>query len=131
MGSNDGHVRILSQAFKVVRTFKAHDTGSITHMKQVDGTALLVTISEDLSNEPILKVWALDKTEKKTGAPKCLSTLGIHNGRKQFPVGERNTLCRAFTPTNRPRSLRSQPSRISLSSLLDLGTERSLSYEET
>ena len=91
-GSNDGHVRILSQAFKVVRTFKAYDTGSITHMKQVDGTALLVTISEDLSNEPILKVWALDKTEKKTGAPKCLSTLGIHNGRKQFPVRERKKL---------------------------------------
>ena len=52
----------------------------------MEGTALLVTISEDLSNEPVLKVWALDKIEKKTGAPKCLSTLGIHNGRKQFPV---------------------------------------------
>lgn len=56
-------------------------------MKQVNGTALLVTIAEDLSNEPVLKVWALDKTEKKTGAPKCLSSLGVHNGRKQFPVG--------------------------------------------
>ena len=131
MGSNDGHVRILSQAFKVVRTFKAHDTGSITHMKQVDGTALLVTISEDLSNEPILKVWALDKTEKKTGAPKCLSTLGIHNGRKQFPVSEEKMLSQAFFPTNRLRSLRLQPSRISLSSLLGLGTERSLSYGGT
>lgn len=87
IGSVDGHVRILSQAFKVVRDYKAHDTGSITQIKQVDGTALLVTISEDLSNEPVLKVWALDQTDKKTGAPKCLSTLGIHNGRKQFPVG--------------------------------------------
>lgn len=55
-------------------------------MKQVDGTGLLVTIAEDLSNEPTLKVWALDKAEKKTGGPKCLSTLSIHNGRKQFPV---------------------------------------------
>ena len=55
-------------------------------MKQVEDTALLVSISEDLSNEPVLKAWALDKTEKKTGAPKCLSTLAIHNGRKQFPV---------------------------------------------
>jgi len=45
-----------------------------------------VTISEDLSKEPELKVWALDQTDKKTGAHKCLSTLGIHNGRKQFPV---------------------------------------------
>jgi hypothetical protein len=41
---------------------------------------------EDLSNEPVLKVWALDKTEKKTGNPRCQSTVSIHNGRKQFPV---------------------------------------------
>ena len=61
-------------------------------MKQVDGTALLVTISEDLSNEPELKVWALDKTEKKTEAPKCLSTLEIQNGRKQFPVRRLSTI---------------------------------------
>lgn len=70
----------------MVRTFKAHEKGSITHMKQVDGTSLLVTIAEDLSNEPVLKVWALDKTEKKAGGPKCLSTVAIQNGRKQFPV---------------------------------------------
>jgi hypothetical protein len=85
-GSADGVVRILSQTFKVIKSFKAHDSGSITHMKQVHGTSLLVTISEDLSNEPILKVWALDKLEKKTGIPRCTSTLSIHNGRKQFPV---------------------------------------------
>lgn len=89
-GSSDGIVRILSQAFKVVRSFKAHDTGAITHMKQVQGTSLLVTISEDMSNEPVLKVWALDKLEKKTGDPRCQSTLSIQNGRKQFPV------CRNF-----------------------------------
>ncbi len=55
-------------------------------MKQVDGTALLVTVAEDLSRDPVLKLWALDKTEKKTGAPKCISSLEIQNGRKQFPV---------------------------------------------
>lgn len=86
LGTNDGYVRILSQDFKVIRWFKAHETGSITHMKQVEGTALLVTIGEDLSNEPVLKVWALDKTEKKTGIPRCQSTLTIQNGRRQFPV---------------------------------------------
>ncbi|KAF2428868.1 vacuolar protein sorting-associated protein 11 [Tothia fuscella] len=85
-GSADGIVRILSQAFKIVQSFKAHETGSITHMKQVQGTSLLVTISEDLSNEPVLKVWALDKLEKKTGIPRCQSMLSIHNGRKQFPI---------------------------------------------
>ncbi|XP_014553107.1 hypothetical protein COCVIDRAFT_29624 [Bipolaris victoriae FI3] len=85
-GGADGVVRIVSEAFKVVRTFKAHDTGSITHMKQIEGTSLLVTIAEDLSDEPVLKVWALDKLEKKTGIPRCQSTLTIHNGRKQFPI---------------------------------------------
>jgi hypothetical protein len=85
-GSADGVVRYVSQAFKVVRSFKAHDVGAITHMKQIQGTALLVTIAEDLSNEPILKVWALDKLEKKSGIPRCQSTLAIHNGRKQFPI---------------------------------------------
>lgn len=53
-------------------------------MKQVNGTALLVTIAEDLSNEPVLKVWGLDKLDKKGGG--LLSTLGIQNGKKQFPV---------------------------------------------
>ena len=85
-GSADGIVRILSRAFKTIRTFKAYDAASITHMKQVQGTSLLVTIAEDLSNEPVLKVWALDKLEKKTGTPRCQCTLSIHNGRKQFPV---------------------------------------------
>ena len=55
-------------------------------MKQIQGTSLLVTVAEDLSNEPVLKVWALDKLEKKTGIPRCQSTLTIHNGRKQFPI---------------------------------------------
>ena len=86
VGSADGVVRILSQAFKVVRAFQAHDAGAITHMKQVEGTALLVTIAEDMSAEPVLKVWALDKLEKKTGIPRCQSTLTIQNGRKQFPI---------------------------------------------
>jgi hypothetical protein len=86
LGSSDGVVRILNQGFKVVRTFKAYDGGSISHMKQVPGTSLLVTIAEDLSTEPLLKVWALDKLDKKTGVPKCLSQLNVHNGRKPFPV---------------------------------------------
>ncbi|EKG19387.1 Zinc finger RING-type protein [Macrophomina phaseolina MS6] len=86
LGSQDGVVRIVSSAFKVVREFQAHEAGSIRYMKQVQGTSLLVTIAEDLSSEPTLKVWALDKLEKKTGIPRCQSTLTIHNGRKQFPV---------------------------------------------
>ncbi|KAL1985395.1 hypothetical protein VTN96DRAFT_7956 [Rasamsonia emersonii] len=86
LGTNDGVVHIVSSSFKVVRSFKAHDAGSIRHMKQVEGTSLLVTIAEDLPNEPVLKVWALDEIGKKTGAPRCLSTLSVQNGRRPFPV---------------------------------------------
>ncbi|OJJ37660.1 hypothetical protein ASPWEDRAFT_106703 [Aspergillus wentii DTO 134E9] len=86
LGSTDGVVHTVSSAFKVVQSFKAYDAGSITHMKQIEGTSLLVTISEDLLNEPVLKVWALDKPEKKTGVPRCLSTVSVQNARRQFPV---------------------------------------------
>jgi vacuolar protein sorting-associated protein 11 len=55
-------------------------------MKQVENTSLLVTIAEDLPNDPVLKVWALDKTEKKTGAPRCLSAVSVQNARRPFPV---------------------------------------------
>jgi hypothetical protein len=72
----------------VSQSFQASDApgASITQIKQIPDTALLVTVAEDLSNEPILKVWALDKTEKKTGGPKCLCTIGIQNQRKLFPI---------------------------------------------
>ncbi|KAL8913895.1 MAG: hypothetical protein Q9171_001388 [Xanthocarpia ochracea] len=92
LGSSDGQIRILSSSFKVIRTFHAHDSGSITHIKQIAGTSLLITISEDLSNDPVLKVWALDKPDKKTGGPKCLSSISVSNGRKQFPVSALATL---------------------------------------
>ncbi|KAL4898134.1 hypothetical protein BDV59DRAFT_166260 [Aspergillus ambiguus] len=86
LGTTDGFVHIVSSGFKAVRSFKASDSGSIVHVKQVEGTALLVTIAEDLLNEPVLKVWALDIAEKKTGAPRCLSTTSIQNARRLFPV---------------------------------------------
>ncbi|KAK8094198.1 WD40 repeat-like protein [Apiospora hydei] len=86
LGSFDGYVRIIGPSWKVVRSFQAHESGRIAHMRQVEGTSLLVTVAEDLSSEPVLKVWALDKPVKKTGLPTCLSTLSVHNGRKQYPV---------------------------------------------
>jgi hypothetical protein len=92
LGSSDGKVQVINSAFKIARTFSTAEggftqaSGAVTHLKQIEGTSLLVTISEDLSSEPVLKVWALDKLDKKTGDPKCLSSLTVNNGRKQFPV---------------------------------------------
>ncbi|KIX00050.1 uncharacterized protein Z518_10977 [Rhinocladiella mackenziei CBS 650.93] len=88
LGSSDGSVRILSRALKVVRRFQASDASdaSVTHLKQIPNTSFLVTVSENLSTDPTLKVWALDKLEKKTGVPRCLCAIGVQNGRRQFPV---------------------------------------------
>ncbi|KAG6004996.1 hypothetical protein E4U21_000568 [Claviceps maximensis] len=86
VGGNDGTVSILSKDWNMVRRFQAHETGRVTHMRQVEGTSLLVTVSEDLSAEPVLKAWALDKLVKKTNMPTCLSSLTINNGRRQFPI---------------------------------------------
>lgn len=55
-------------------------------MKQVQGTSMLVTVAEDLSNEPVLKVWALDKVDKKSGMPQCISSVIVQTGKKQFPI---------------------------------------------
>jgi vacuolar protein sorting-associated protein 11 len=81
-------VRVVSRALKVIRSFRAVDGAEtpITHLRQIPATPLLVTISEDLSNDPILRVWALDRIEKRTGGPKCLCTVAIQNGKRQFPV---------------------------------------------
>ena len=45
LGSDDGHARIVGPSWKVIRSFHAHETGRITHMRQVEGTSLLVTVS--------------------------------------------------------------------------------------
>ncbi|KAL9059035.1 MAG: hypothetical protein Q9162_001423 [Coniocarpon cinnabarinum] len=86
LATADGVVRIISRSLTVQRSFKAHDHGSITFLKYVDGRQLLVTVAEDLSSEPTLKVWALDKFDKKTGLPRCLSTHTVQNNRQTFPI---------------------------------------------
>ncbi|KAM3557100.1 hypothetical protein MY1884_004710 [Beauveria asiatica] len=86
LGSADGSVSILAKNWKVMNKFQAHDAGQVTHMRQVEGTSILVTVAEDLSGEPVLKAWALDKLVKKTNMPTCLSTITINNGRRQFPI---------------------------------------------
>ncbi|RKL01016.1 hypothetical protein BFJ68_g12515 [Fusarium oxysporum] len=86
LGSFDGYVSIINKSWKIVKRFQAYEAGSITHMRQVEGTSLLLTVAEDMSSEPVLKVWALDKLVKKTNTPTCLSTVMINNNRRQFPI---------------------------------------------
>nr|POE71978.1 vacuolar protein sorting-associated protein 11 like [Quercus suber] len=85
-GTPDGIIHLLDPTFKSVRSWKAHATGNVTHAKEVPETSYLITIAEDLAQEPELKVWSLDQLEKKTGYPKCLCTIPVQNGRENFPV---------------------------------------------
>jgi Zn finger protein HypA/HybF involved in hydrogenase expression len=86
VGTPTGHVHLLDHTFKSVRSWKAHGVGSVTHITQVHETSYLITLAETLQYEPELRVWALDQNEKKTGLPRCLCTLTVQNGRKNFPV---------------------------------------------
>ncbi|KAK4574463.1 Vacuolar protein sorting-associated protein 11 [Recurvomyces mirabilis] len=86
VGTPGGVVHLLDKSFKSSRSWKAHDAGSVTHVKQILDTSYLLTLAEDLSHEPELRVWSLEQTEKKTGHPKCLSSITVQNGRKSFPV---------------------------------------------
>lgn len=81
-------MRQLSQGLKVTRTFLAADTphAAVRQLKQIPDTAFLVSICEDLPEEPSLRVWDLDKTDKKSKDPKCLCTVKVQNGRRPFPV---------------------------------------------
>lgn len=88
VGSTNGRISILSAAFRVIRSFKAYDEEiSVAHLRQIPDTSLLVSIGENLTADPLLKVWALDKSDKTSTDPKCLCTVSVQNGRRQFPVG--------------------------------------------
>jgi len=84
-GTPDGFIHSLDKSFKSARSWKAHDA-NVSHIKHIEDTSYLLSIAEDLVHEPELKVWTLDQTEKRTGNPKCLCTVTVQNGRKNFPV---------------------------------------------
>ncbi|VBB78255.1 Putative Vacuolar protein sorting-associated protein 11 [Podospora comata] len=100
LGGFDGTVRIIGPNFKILREFTAYDNGSsVTHMRQVEGTSLLVTIGEGGAGEdlepgqPVVRVWSLDKVNKKDGNPGLLSSVVVNNGKRPFPIS-------AFTATD-------------------------------
>lgn len=85
MGNHNGTLSVLSRLFKPVQTWKAHETGSITHIKYLESLSLLVTVAEDMSSDPVLKVWSMGKLDQKTDVPRCLSTISLQNNKRQFP----------------------------------------------
>ena len=45
LGGGDGSVSAVAKNWKVVNTFQAHDAGRVTHLCQVEGTSILVTVA--------------------------------------------------------------------------------------
>lgn len=78
----------------MVRTFRASESSAaaLRRIQHIPQTNFLVTVCEDLPAEPQLRVWALDKTDKKTGTPKCLCSVSVQNGRNPFPVRIRSNI---------------------------------------
>ncbi|KAK9481024.1 hypothetical protein V1514DRAFT_65848 [Lipomyces japonicus] len=86
LGTTKGVVKIVSQSLKLQVSFVAHDNGAtITHISQVPDTAYLITIAESESVEPQLKIWSLDKADKKSDGPKCNTSINIHT-KKILPI---------------------------------------------
>ncbi|KAH9952033.1 hypothetical protein B0H21DRAFT_715451 [Amylocystis lapponica] len=80
-----GSVFLLSRDFEVVKSWLAHTGGRVTHMAERKG--ILVTLGEeDAARHPFLKVWDLEKTEKKTGAPVLLRSAKVQSGNRPHPV---------------------------------------------
>ncbi|KAI5122199.1 hypothetical protein M0805_002688 [Coniferiporia weirii] len=80
-----GSVHILNRDFEAVRSWVAHVGGRVTHM--ADRKGILVTIGEEENTpSPLLKIWDLGKTDKKTGTPSLLRSVKIQHGSRPHPV---------------------------------------------
>ena len=45
LGSSDGSVSVVGKNWNIVNKFQAHNAGSVTQMRQVEGTSYLVTVA--------------------------------------------------------------------------------------
>lgn len=45
LGTSDGSVSVIGKSWNAVNKFQAHSSGSVTQMRQVEGTSYLVTVA--------------------------------------------------------------------------------------
>ncbi|KAL5529475.1 hypothetical protein ACEPAG_5460 [Sanghuangporus baumii] len=80
-----GNIHVLNKELESTRSWVAHTGGRVTHM--VDRKGTLVTIGEEESvPSPLLKIWDLGRTDKKTGEPTLLRSVKIQHGTRPHPV---------------------------------------------
>ncbi|BFZ62617.1 Vacuolar protein sorting-associated protein 11 [Saitoella coloradoensis] len=84
VGDRNGRIHILNDKFQVIRAFTAHQDGGVTHLLH-NGRDLLLSIGDDNVAGPHLKLWQLDKIDKKTGVPRIATTYVLRRG-EPFPI---------------------------------------------
>ncbi|KII88329.1 hypothetical protein PLICRDRAFT_688881 [Plicaturopsis crispa FD-325 SS-3] len=80
-----GSVHLLDRDFATVKVWIAHVGGRVTHMAERKG--ILITLGEeDAVRSPLLKIWDLQKTDKKTDAPTLLRSTKVQPSNRPHPV---------------------------------------------
>ncbi|KAI8593020.1 hypothetical protein BDZ88DRAFT_405220 [Geranomyces variabilis] len=84
-GDASGFITILNHAMAVVFSFQAHNH-RVTLMRHMKYKNQLVSVGEDDSGIPIVKVWNLDKPDQTANTPALQRSSKIQYGQKVFPV---------------------------------------------
>jgi len=84
-GDSAGLITLVNYSLNLNYSYPAHPS-SITHVKIMKYKNILVSVGEDESNVPNIKVWNLDKINKNTKSPVCLRTIKVNHTGKISPV---------------------------------------------
>ncbi|KAK0463502.1 uncharacterized protein EV420DRAFT_1518537 [Desarmillaria tabescens] len=80
-----GSIHVLNRDFESVNSWVAHVGGRVTHM--VERKRILITLGEeDAVRSPILKIWDLENTDKRSGSPLLLRSVKVQLSNRPHPV---------------------------------------------
>ncbi|KAF5383483.1 hypothetical protein D9757_006137 [Collybiopsis confluens] len=80
-----GSIHLLNKDFESISSWVAHAGGRVTHM--VERKGILVTLGEENSVlSPLIKIWDLNKKDKRTTAPLLLRSAKVQPSNRPHPV---------------------------------------------
>ncbi|KAF9028559.1 hypothetical protein BDZ89DRAFT_1101711 [Hymenopellis radicata] len=80
-----GSIHLLNKDFESINSWVAHVGGRVTHM--AERRRVLVTLGEeDAVSSPLLKIWDLESSDKRTGAPRLLRSAKVQLGNRPHPI---------------------------------------------
>jgi hypothetical protein len=84
-GDSAGLITLVNYSLNLNYSYPAHPS-SITQVKIMKYKNILISVGEDESSVPNIKVWNLDKMNKNTKSPVCLRTIKVNHAGKISPV---------------------------------------------